>query len=112
MTKICYKWGNCNVLWKNADWKWSECRLVEEIISELRPGVPGELLVPEWLREEEPYDPYGKEKRRRFIHLLCKVKDKEYKDKKEVKENIKITVEDVKLVIKAVKGIEIEVIEE
>lgn len=32
MIKICYKWGNCNILWKDANWTWDECRLVEEII--------------------------------------------------------------------------------
>jgi hypothetical protein len=113
--RVCYKWGTCDVLWKNANWKWSECRLVEEIVSGLPqyPGIPGELALPPWLRDEEPYNPYDKKKRERFIRLICKVKNEpEYDEKKKVRTDIKITLEDVKLVVRAVKGIDIQILEE
>lgn len=114
MRVICYKWGECNVLWKNANWKWSECALIEEIIAALqRPGIPGEEALPPWLREEKPYSPYDKDKRERFIRLLCKVKgESEIDEKKKVRDDIKITIEDVKLVTRAMKGIDIQILEE
>ena len=107
MPYLCYKWGNCSVLWNTANWKWSECQLVEEILAGIRPGVPGDLAVPPWLREEEPYSPYEKDKRERFIRLLCKVKNEEYNEEKKVRKDIKVTIEDVALVVKTVSGIDI-----
>lgn len=107
MPYLCYKWGNCNIPWNTANWTWRECRLIEEILTEIRPGVPGDLAVPPWLREE-PYSPYDKDKRERFIRLLCKVKNETYDEQKRIKENIKITVEDVRLVIKTVSGIDVQ----
>ncbi len=114
MRVICYKWGEASVLWKNANWAWQDCRLVDEIIENLiRPGIPGELALPPWLQEETPYNPYDKEKRKRFIRLLCKVKgEPEYDEKKEVRTDIKITLNDVRLVTRAVKGIDIQILEE
>lgn len=114
MSIICHKWGECNVLWKNADWKWSECQLVAEIIEGLqqRPGVPGEAALPSWLREEKIYDPYEQDKRRRFIELLAKVKgEKDFGEKRQINENVKISVHDVKLVVKKVSGIDISILE-
>jgi hypothetical protein len=102
------------VPWNLADWTWSQCQFVGEIISEIRPGVPGEHALPPWLQEQyKPYDPYEKQKREKFIRLLCKVKgEPEYDEKKKVRDDIKITVDDVALVIKAVSGIDIKAITE
>ncbi len=108
MSFLCYKWGSTSVPWNMANWKWSECQLVAEVIGGLPGGIPGEEALPSWLKEEEPYDPYGKEKRKRFIRLLCKVKGyPEYDEQKEVRKDIKITVDDVILVIKKVSGINV-----
>jgi hypothetical protein len=107
--KICYKWGNCNVLYKNANWKFSECQLVDEIIIGNVPGVPGEFAQPSWL-QDEPKSELDRKKRKRFIRLIYKVKNyPKYDESKEVKEDIKITVNDIKLVLKAVKGIDVEI---
>ena len=109
MIKVCNTWENVNVLWENVNWTWEDCQLVDEILV----GVPGELAQPPWLQEDEPYNAYDKEKRRRFIHLLCKIKGKEeLNEQKEVKSNIKITLEDIKLVVNAVKGIDVEIFED
>lgn len=90
-----------------ANWKWSECQLVAEILTNLYPGVPGEEALPSWL-QEEPYNPYDKQKRERFIRLLCKVKGyPEYDEKKKVRDDIKVTIDDVALVVKKVSGIDI-----
>ena len=100
--------------WNMANWKWSECQLVEELLTGLHTGVPGEHALPSWLQEQyKPYDPYEKQKREKFIRLLCKVKSEpEYDEKKKVRDDIKITVDDVALVIKAVSGIDIKAITE
>lgn len=115
MKIICQKWETCDVLWKEANWTWRECQLVDEILgSNIRPGVPGELTIPTWAQEEiVPYSAYDREKRERFIRLICKVKNNsEYNTEKKVKSNIKITVNDIKLVVRAVKGIDIQVLED
>lgn len=105
MPYLCYIWNNTSVPWNMANWKWSECKLVTEVLL----GIAGEKILPPWLLEE-PYNPYDKEKRRRFIQLLCKVKNNiEYTEKKEVKEDITINVKDVALVIKSVSGIDITI---
>ena len=113
MRVICYKWKDCDIKWYAANWKWSECRIIDEVLAELqRPGIPGELALPPWLQEEKPYNPYEQNKRERFIKLLCKVKDKNFDERKKIRTDIKITIDDVKLVARAVKGIDIQIIKE
>lgn len=76
-------------------------------------GVDATQLIPSWLREEETFNPLNVAKRKRFIRLLCKVKgEPEYDESKEVKENIKITIEDVQLVVKKVAGVDLIITEE
>jgi hypothetical protein len=115
MIKLCYTWGKADVLWKEANWKWGECLLVEEVVSGFignPPGVPGEWAQPSWLQDEKIHDPYEKEKRKKFIRLICKVKKEKYDEEKLVREDIKISLDDVKMVVKAVKGIDIQIMEE
>jgi hypothetical protein len=58
----------------------------------------------------EPISPTQREKRKRFIRLLCKVKgESEYDEKKPVNENIVVSVDDIKLVVKTVAGIDLNV---
>lgn len=104
---LCHKWGETAIKWNTARFKWSECELVGEVLGGFQPGVPGDLAVPPWLREEEPYSPYEKDKRERFIRLLCKVKNETYSEEKKVREDIKVTIEDVALVVRTVSGIDI-----
>lgn len=112
--KICYTWSKCDITWSNANWTFSECRLVEEIVSGIpSDGVPGEWAQPPWLQEEKPWDPYNQEKRKRFIRLLRRLKgEPEFDEQREVKTDIKITLNEVKFVVKAVKGIDIQILEE
>jgi hypothetical protein len=107
---LCYKWGTASVSWNMANWTWGECQLIQELINEVETGgVPGEVALPPWLREEEkPYNPYQTDRRDRFIRLMCKVKGyKEYDEKKKIHDDIKVTAADVALVIKTVSGIDI-----
>ena len=114
MRVICYKWGDCDVKWRAANWRWSECALVDEIVAGLpKVGVPGEMAVPPWLQEEKPYDAYEEAKRKRFIRLLCRIKgEPDVEIEKKVRSDIKITIHDVKLVVKAVRNIDIQILEE
>jgi len=106
MALFCYKWGNADVLWNLANWTWSECQLVEDIIKGFGPGAPP--IFPAWLKDDAE-----EEKKKRFIRLLCKVKGEPlYDEKKEVRTDIKITTKDVEMVVKAVAGIDVTITEE
>lgn len=102
MSVICYKWGECPIQWNMADWTWSECRVVADLLSAAPP------FFPDWLNK--PKDEEEREKRKRFIRLLCKVKGKPVYDKQKlVRDDIKVTVKDVEEVVKAVSGIDLKV---
>ena len=73
------------------------------------PGVDATILIQPWLIE--PWNPYPevvKEKKKRLIKLICKVKGQTFEEEKEV-EDYKITVDDVRMVVKAVTNIDIDV---
>lgn len=143
MTRICNVWGGENVLWKNGNWTWAECELVQDLCaiwgstnflfgnanwkwSECsgsinppippipvvnignRPGVDATTLIQPWL--EEPWNPYKTntlEKQKRLIKLICKVKGQEYDEEKEVKD-FKITIGDIRVVVKTVSNIDLD----
>jgi len=73
------------------------------------PGVDASILAPVWI--EEPWNPYKnleeKEKRKRLIKLICKVKGHQYNEGKELKD-FEINVNDIKLVVKAVANIDLD----
>jgi len=112
--RICHRWGSTNIKWKDANWKWSECQLVAEIV-EFLGGIDATTLIPPWLRtpqqeiEEIPYWERNKEKKKRLIKLICKVKGEVFDESKMVRDDIKIKAEDIKLIVKSVLGIEIDV---
>lgn len=112
MATRCYTWGLDPIAvpnqWITADWTWSECAIVDEIVSTVPfgVGVDATQLIPYWLRDDDTKKSLvDVEKRKRFIKLLCKVKGIEYIESKEVKDNIKVSVDDVAIVVKAVKGV-------
>jgi hypothetical protein len=102
---IYRKWGSTDVLWKNANWTWGENQIVAEIVTFIGTGIDASKLYeeeygPSWMKEES--------KKKRLIHLICKVKGESYDETKEVK-NVKITIDDIRLVVKTVSGIELEI---
>ena len=107
MIKVCYKWGNASVLWKGADWLWSECQLIEEILAAGREGVDAMTLVQPWL--DEPWSPHraGEPKKKRLIRLICKVKGIEFDEEKMMKD-FKVTAKDIKLIVKTVSGVDLD----
>ena len=113
-TRIPFQWNTANFNWNAVnptDGKtyppnetvtgtnlWDDCALIIEII-EVAQGGGGTLTK---------YFDQNKEKKKKFIKILCQVKGTEYKETKEVlKRQIRIT--DVKLVAKEVLGIDIKI---
>ena len=105
---ICNKWGNTDIKWKNSNWTWAECRLVEEIIQEFEHvGIDASKMM----QEEETFMPFWMKdnvKKKRLIRLICKIKKEEFDETKEVKD-IKISIDDIKLTVKVVSGIELRI---
>ena len=89
------QWNTVEGTWDDNTFKWNEITLVTELVSE---GAS----VPEILGLVQDFK---SEKRRRFIKLVCKVKGIEtYSGQKTIKEDIKISAEDIELVIQEVLG--------
>lgn len=112
----CVRWGTTNTWWKAANWKWPECTssfVPPQPVSggSLQPpGVDATTLIQPWL--VEPWNPYlpadeKDKKRKRLIRLICKVKGEEYNEEKQAK-SYNITVDDIKLVVKKVAGIDLD----
>lgn len=101
MLPICYIWKNTNVKWSQADWKWSECKIAEEIVGILT-GVDATTLI-------QPWNPYKQDldKKKKLVRLICKCKGEIFNEEKEVKD-IHITISDAKLVVKSVLGIDVK----
>ena len=91
---ICRIWGMTDIIWKNANWTWSECQLVRDIVS-------GALPPDEWQK--------NKEKKKQLIRLICKVKKEYFDESKMVRDDLKVSVNDVKLVVKTMTGIELDI---
>ena len=97
------KWDNVKDLtgiskWGTNPYKWDDIFLLLDVV-----GSTGK----ETLWNVNQLDP---EKKKRFIRLICKVKGIEtYSGQKTIRDDIKITTEDVKLVAKKVLGIELTV---
>ncbi len=113
---ICYRWGDVGITWADADWLWSECLQIvppTPIASgSLQPfGVDATTLIQPWITE--PWNPYTTNderdtKRKRLIKLICKVKGEIYEEEKEVGD-MKIEIDDVKMVVKKVLNIDLDV---
>ena len=100
--RICTRWSKTNVLWRNANWLWSECRVVADIIQAVG-GVDASTLIQPWL--EEPWNPYrAGEKKKKLIKLLCRIKGEKY-DEEKYSKDAKVTVDDIKLILKTVNNI-------
>lgn len=100
----CKLWNNADTLWKDANWKWSEC-LSADINP---PGVDATTLVPVW--QEEPWNPYKakEEKQKRIVEIVCKINDINFNLKKEHK-TFNLEVRDVKIIMNNSKNIDLKV---
>ena len=103
-------WGTDTTLWSAACWPWGECTAIPIIEIIGRPGVDAETLIQPWQREEEPWDAYRqvKDKKKRFIELICTVKGINYDSKKEIKK-FTLSVDETKMIVNAVSGVEVKI---
>ena len=94
-TKI--KWNEANFKWEDNPHIWN---LVVEIVEAIEAGAG----IIEAVQKLEP------EKKKRFIKLVCQVKGIEtYSGQKTIRDEIKVSAEDIELVIKEVLGIDLTV---
>ena len=105
------RWGgttedgrNVSTIWGNNSFTWSDVSLAAEI-ADVIDGVG-------YTRRKERLDNLFKDedKKKRFIHLVCRIKgEKVYDDKVEVKD-IDVKVEDAELVVETiVKKVKLEI---
>tara|TARA_A100001201_G_scaffold69915_2_gene64417 strand:+ start:140 stop:505 length:366 start_codon:yes stop_codon:yes gene_type:complete len=79
---------------------WNDVALIEEVVG-------GGAELPEIAYNVNQLEP---EKKKRFIKLICKVKGIEtYSGQKTIRDDIKVSTEDVELVLKEVLGIDLTV---
>ena len=102
--RVPFRWGNANFAWETNPFPnqsknpftWDDCALIIEVVESLLGGKAPEDI---WK---------DKEKKKKFIKLLCKIEGKEYKETKEIIDR-KIRISDIALVAKEVLGINIKV---
>mgnify|MGYP003140284353 CR=1 FL=1 len=87
--KIIYTWDNTNFSWNNNPYTWDEVALITQ-------ASDGIFDVDQW----------DKEKKKKLVKLICKVKGKTYDESKYVND-FKIKVSDIKLAAKEILGVEI-----
>jgi hypothetical protein len=99
-----FQWNNANFAWETNPFPnqsknpftWDDCALVTQIVEGLLGGkAPDDLFK-------------DKEKKKKFVKLICKVQGKEYVETKEIKE-YKIRISDISLVAKEVLGIDLKI---
>ena len=84
-----FNWDNANFNWNNNPYTWNEVILITQVSD-------GIFEVDNW----------DKDKKKKLIKLICKVKGKTYKKSKYVND-YKIKVSDIRLAAKEILGIEI-----
>ena len=93
------------ITWDKADFKWNDNPHIWNLVLEILEAGGGTLEGA--VRAVEELEP---EKKKRFIKLVCKVKGIEtYSGQKTIQDDIKVSVEDIELVIKEVLGIDLTV---
>tara|TARA_B100000287_G_scaffold307223_1_gene290370 strand:- start:6221 stop:6514 length:294 start_codon:yes stop_codon:yes gene_type:complete len=85
-----FNWNNADFNWNNNPYTWNEVILITQAASD------GIFDVDQW----------DKEKKKKLVKLICKVKGKTYDESKYVND-FKIKVSDIKLAAKEILGVEI-----
>jgi|21_taG_2_1085346.scaffolds.fasta_scaffold110856_2 hypothetical protein len=93
------RWKNARFVFGDNPWTWDDVHDATEMLEHFSDGD-----------DIEWFDKVELEKKRRYIRLVCKVKGIEtYSGQKTIRDDIKITASDVKLVAKEVLGIDLTV---
>ena len=88
--------SNIDVVWGSNDFTWGDVAFIQEIVDGIGTGSRR--------AREARIQQFDKEKKKRLIHLICRVKgEKVYDETKEIEE-VDIKVEDVDMVINEILG--------
>ena len=88
--------SNIDVVWGSNDFTWGDVAFIQEIVDGIGTGSRR--------AREARIQQFDKEKKKRLIHLICRVKgEKVYDETKEIEE-VEIKVEDVDMVINEILG--------
>lgn len=98
------KWQETNYTWANNPFKWSDIAFVEELVAEAE-GAGGSVY--EAIRQQS--EKYSPKKKKKFIKLVCIINNIEYSDKKFADGDIKVTVDDIKVLVEAVNSVKLKV---
>lgn len=103
-------WNNANFSWNKAKgntaykshtghllYTWNEVFLIDKAAGEVKGRPVHDVLH---------FDYWEEDKKKRLITLICKVQGKKITQTKEI-QDFKITVKDIKLAYKAIKGVEL-----
>lgn len=88
-----------NINWSNNPYTWDEVFVLIGIIEEIG-GLGG---------PETGYKKLEKEKKKKLITLIAKVRGEEFKEEAYKNEDIKVIVKDIEIVAKEVLGIELKI---
>lgn len=100
VTYECYAWNEGKICWSSNPFTWNDVCIALEVKKEAG-GSTGRIDTWNW---NQGYEKLSKEKKKRFITLICKIKGKpDITEKKEVKD-IKVTSKDIELTVNAILG--------
>lgn len=88
-----------DIEWSNNPYTWDEVFVLIELIEEIQ-GLGG---------PEIGYQKLGKEKKKKLITLIAKVRGEEFKEEAYKNEDIKVIAKDIELVAKEVLGIDLKI---
>ena len=95
----CITWKEGDIAWDDTDFTWSEICLLIEVITQ--GGGYSEQF--KRLRDKD------KKTQKKFIKLLCKIKDEEYEETKYFRPDIRVRAGDFKLIERFLEKPEISI---
>lgn len=99
VTYECYAWNEGKICWSDNPFTWNDVCLAIEVKKAAGGKSFDGIDTWDW---NQGYEKLSKEKKKRFITLVCKIKGQsDITEKKEV-ENIKITSKDIELTVNTI----------
>ena len=100
--------GTANdITWGNADYTWGDFQIITEVADIAGKGT---YARKERQKKLDEYLEKDKEKKKRLIHLICRVGgEKVYDETKEINDDVEVTIDDVEMLVeRVVKTIKVE----
>ena len=95
------KWTDANTNWKDLEEIWG---LVQEVVAEVE-AVPAGSSPTARKKRLEKFLAQEPEKKKKLIHLICRIEGiKVYDDKKEVQDDVQVTLEKIEMLAEQVLG--------